>query len=341
MKRNQPLPPTSRSMKKEREPYEQARMHSPEPLYATVNKRPPRAKDRKLNKPPIQQEEVVYATLDFENKPHHPKDKHSKRNPESETIYATVTSQRSTQEEVLYADITHKPSHNKHTRQKLTSETLYAEIATQSTKPSLTKEEIINRTQQNPLVKAYQQEVAHWCKTVYGNSDVLKKKMQEVLRKPSEGEELSRQVAEHPTSFHKLVGCNLYGLKTGARRHAEEGFRHLCQALDGYVSAVKQAQENITHVPQAETRRYGQESEQRADRLQQLHHPERERRSLSNQEILSMVQENSSVQRYEAQVEYWCQIVYGNSGALKEKMEGIIQKTISGSRTFMASCSVS
>ncbi|KEC54049.1 BID domain-containing T4SS effector [Bartonella koehlerae] len=331
MKKNQPPPPTSRSMKKEREPYEQARMPAPEPLYATVNKRPPRAKDRKLNKPPTQQEEVVYAALNFENKPHHPRDRHSKRNPESETIYTTVTSQRSTQEEVLYEDVPHKLSHSKHTRQKLTSETLYAEIATQSTKPSLTKEEIINRTQQNPLVKAYQQEVTHWCKIVYGNSDVLKKKMQEVLRKPSEGEELSRQVAEHPTSFHKLAGHNMCGFKTSARRHAEEGFRHLCQALDGYASAVKQAQENITHVPQAEARRYRQEREQRAERLQQLHyHPERERQSPSNQEILGMVQENSSVQRYEAQVEHWCEIVYGNSGILMEKMEGILQKPSEG-----------
>ncbi|ATP12788.1 T4SS effector BepE [Bartonella henselae] len=334
MKRNQPPPPTTHSTEKQREPYGQSAIRAPspqpEPLYATVNKRPPRAKDRELNKPLSQQEEVVYAALDFENRSHHPRERYPERNLESETIYTTVSSQSTTQAEILYADVTHTPLHSKHTRRDPASETLYAEVAMQSTIPSLTREEIADRMQHNPLVQAYQQEVMHWCKIVYGNSDVLKEKMQEVLQKPSEGEDLSRQVAENPTSVHKLAGRNLCGLKTNARRQAEEGFMHLCQALDGYTSAVTQAQENIKHVPQAEARRYGQESEQRAERLQQSRHPERERQSLSNQELLGMVQENASIQRYQAQVEHWCKIVYGNSSVLKEKMEGILQDLSEG-----------
>ncbi|ETS06079.1 BID domain-containing T4SS effector [Bartonella henselae] len=332
MKRNQPQPPTTHSTEKQREPYGQsaARAPSPEPLYAKVNKKPPRAKDRELNKPLTQQEEVVYAALDFENRSHHPRERYPERNLESETLYTTVASQSTTKAEILYADVIHTPLHSKHMRKEQTSETLYTTVAPRRTTSSLTREEIADRIQHNPLVQAYQQEVTHWCQIVYGNSDVLNEKMQEVLQKPSKGEDLSRQVAEHPTSVHKLAGRNLCGLKTNARRQAEEGFMHLCQALDGYASAVKQAQENITHVPRAEARRYGQESEQRAERLQQSRHPERERQSLSNQELLGMVQENASIQRYQAQVERWCQIVYGNSSVLKEKMEDILQNPSEG-----------
>ncbi|WP_019221922.1 BID domain-containing T4SS effector [Bartonella senegalensis] len=350
MKRNQPPPPTPRSTENERE-HAQARTPSPEALYAMVNKkppqpakkpeqgvpqaplrnprspqRPPRARDKELNKQPSQGAEVVYASLDFGNRPY----KHPRKNQASETIYATVASQGATQPEVLYADVTHKPSQGKHRAREQASETIYAAVAPQSTKPSLTREEIVSMMQASPLVQAYQQEVTHWCGIVYGNSGVLNEKMQEVLQKPGLGEQLSRQVAEHPHSVHRLAGRNMCGFKTGARRQAEEGFQYLCQALDGYADAVTQARENITHVPHAEARRYEQPSEQRTESLQHSHQPERERQPLSNQELLGMVQEHSSVQRYQAQVDYWCGIVFGNSGVLKEKMQDILQKPSQG-----------
>ncbi|AFR26696.1 hypothetical protein RM11_0990 [Bartonella quintana RM-11] len=182
------------------------------------------------------------------------------------------------------------------------------------------------RIQKSPSVQAYQQEVLHWCQIVYGNSRVLQERMEEVLQKPALGEELVRQVAENPTAPHKLAGYQLGGLKTSTRKQAEDGFPHLYSALNGYADAVKQAQENIMHVPHAEARRHGEDRTRSAQSLQQPHHPERGSASLSNEEMLGMVQSHTSIQRYHAQIGYWCQIVFGNSRILQERVQEILQK---------------
>ncbi|KEC69210.1 hypothetical protein O7Q_00063 [Bartonella quintana JK 39] len=365
MKKNQPSSPSiPRSVEEARRRYEQAPPGSaspPEPLYATVNKktshtakkpeqgapqaplfaasspqRPPRLRDRELHKTTIKEEEIVYASLVH---PPHRDHKHPRKNPDNETLYATVAPQsqamsptREKKEGIVYASLVHPPhTDHKHPRKNPDNETLYATVASQnlarqSQAMSLTREEMATRIQQSPSVQAYQQEVSHWCQIVFGNSRVLQERVQEILQKPNLAEEVSWQVAENPQAFHKLAGISLCGITNSARRHAEAGLSHLCTAIENYGDAVKQAHENIMHVPHAEARRHEEDRTRSAQSLQQPHHPERGSASLSSEEMLGMVQSHTSIQRYHAQIDYWCKIVFGNSRVLQERVQEILQK---------------
>ncbi|BBL53779.1 hypothetical protein MF1_10370 [Bartonella quintana] len=181
------------------------------------------------------------------------------------------------------------------------------------------------RIQKSPSVQAYQQEVLHWCQIVYGNSHVLQERVQEILQKPNLAEEVSWQVAANPQAIHKLAGVSMCGITNSTRRHAEAGLSHLCTAIENYGDAVKQAHENIMHIPHAEARRHGEDRTRSAQSLQP-HHLEKGSASLSNEEMLGMVQSHTSIQRYHAQIGYWCQIVFGNSRILQERVQEILQK---------------
>ncbi|WP_317993716.1 BID domain-containing T4SS effector [Bartonella gliris] len=167
--------------------------------------------------------------------------------------------------EELYAKV-NKPNRGAHPQRP--EEVDYARIAPQQrAQTSLSNNELAEKTGKDQRVHLCREEVAHWCINIFGNSCVLQEQMQEILKNPSVGEPLSRDVAANPRSFHKLVGYNICGLKTAARKRAEGGVRYLCNALDGYTAAVKRTRERLLQTPRAEEKRQTLQQE----RAQKLH----------------------------------------------------------------------
>ncbi|WP_375680017.1 BID domain-containing T4SS effector [Bartonella sp. AP7XZML] len=227
---------------------------NPEALYATVNK-PNRGNQRG----PTPEEDVLYASVSSISPS---KGRHPDRGRESpETDYATVAPPKR-EKEVLYASVSSVSplSRGRHPdRGRESSETDYTTVAPHQrgrSPSSLTTEQITVILLKDPHVKAYGEEVIHWGATVYGKDNIFQKHLQDILTDPRKGKDLSNQLAENPESIHKLAGHQTLGIKSQARRAAEDGFRLLVGAVDGYTKAVENAKEQLLQTPLAEQRRH-------------------------------------------------------------------------------------
>ncbi|SSZ39186.1 BID domain-containing T4SS effector [Bartonella grahamii] len=241
---------------------------NPEALYAKVNK-PNRGNQRT----PTSEEEVLYASVSSIS-PSRGRHHHQKQQ-ESETDYTEVAPPKR-EAEVTYASVSSAAaSRGRHHHQRQQeSETDYTEVAPQQrgrASSSLTSEQITVILLKNPHVRAYGEEVMHWGKIVYGNDTLFQQHLQGILTDPSKGKDLSNQLAENPESIHKLAGRSALGLKSQTRKAAEDGFKPLVDAIDGYTKAVKEAKERLLQTPQAEQRRHQEDSHQ-AERAHHRHH---------------------------------------------------------------------
>ncbi|WP_273723699.1 BID domain-containing T4SS effector [Bartonella sp. AU18XJBT] len=241
---------------------------NPEVLYATVNK-PTRGNQRT----PTPEEEVLYASVSSTAAPR-ARHQHQRRE-DPETDYTEVAPPKR-EAEVTYASVSSaSPSRGRHHHQRREDpETNYTEVASQQRgrpSSSLTSEQITVILLKNPHVQAYAEEIVHWGKVVYGNDNIFQTHLQGILTDPSKGKELSDQLAENPESVGKLAGRQALGLKNQARKAAEEGFKPLVDAIDGYTKAVENATEKLSQTPQAEQRRR-QENSQQVERHHHRHH---------------------------------------------------------------------
>ncbi|WP_375608081.1 MULTISPECIES: BID domain-containing T4SS effector [unclassified Bartonella] len=279
-----------------------------EPLYAQVNK-PTRGNQRR----PTPEEDVLYATVgsvtpssrdkhqrkedpetDYTTvaSPKHEADvlyasvssvtpssrgKHQRKE-DPETDYTTVASPKH-EADVLYASVSSvtPSSRGKHQR-KEDPETDYTTVAPQQrgrSSSSLTTEQIAVMLLKNPHVQARVEEVMHWGQIVYGNNNLFQEHLQGILTDPSKGKDLSNRLAENPESIHKLAGHSALGLKSQARKAAEDGFGPLIDAIDSYTKTVQDATTRLLQTPMAEQRRQ-QENSQKTERGHHHRHHERE-----------------------------------------------------------------
>ncbi|WP_375644930.1 BID domain-containing T4SS effector [Bartonella sp. MR100HLJHH] len=223
--------------------------------------------------PPKHEAEVTYASVSSisPSRGRH----HHQRREDPETDYTKVAPPKH-EAEVTYASVSSiSPSKGRHHHQRREDpETDYTKVAPQQRgrpSSSLTAEQITVILLKNPHVQAYGEEVMHWGKVVYGNDTLFQQHLQGILTDPSKGKDLSNQLAENPESIHKLAGRSALGLKSQTRKAAEDGFKPLVDAIDGYTKAVKEAKERLLQTPQAEQRRH-QENSQQAERAHHRHH---------------------------------------------------------------------
>ncbi|WP_375689392.1 BID domain-containing T4SS effector [Bartonella sp. AP57NXGY] len=240
---------------------------NPEALYATVNK-PNRGNQRG----PTPEEDVLYASVSSvsPSRGRHPD--RGRENPE--TDYTEVAPPKR-EAEVTYASVSSiSPSRGKHQRTE-NPETDYTEVSPQqkgrSSSPSLTADQISVMLLKNPHVQAHAEEVIHWSKIVYGDDTIFQQHLQGILTDPTKGKDLSNQLAENPESIHKLAGRSTLGLKNQTRKAAEDGFRSLVDAVDGYTKAVQDAATRLSQTPLAEQRRHQENSQQ----VERHHHHHR------------------------------------------------------------------
>ncbi|WP_375668486.1 BID domain-containing T4SS effector [Bartonella sp. AP36NXGY] len=256
-----------------------------EVLYASVSTSSPLSRDRhhaqRSEDPetdyttvasPRHETDVLYASVSSVTPSS--RGKHQ-RTEDPETDYTTVASPRH-ETDVLYASVSSvtPSSRGKHQRTE-DPETDYTTVASPQQRgrssSSLTTEQISVMLLKNPQVQAYAQEVVHWGTTVYNSDTLFQQHLQDILKDPTKGKELSNQLAENPESMHRLAGRSTLGLKNQARKAAEDGFKLLVDAIDGYTKAVENATEQLLHTPLAEQRRR-QENSQQVERHHHRHH---------------------------------------------------------------------
>ncbi|WP_375653243.1 MULTISPECIES: BID domain-containing T4SS effector [unclassified Bartonella] len=242
---------------------------NPEALYAKVNK-PTRGNQRG----PTPEEEVLYASVSTSS-PLSRDRHHAQRSEDPETDYTTVASPRH-ETDVLYASVSSvtPSSRGKHQRTE-DPETDYTTVAPHQrgrSSSSLTTEQISVMLLKNPHVQAHAEEIMHWGKIVYGNDKLFQEHLQGILTDPSKGKELSDRLAENPESMHKLAGHSALGIKSQARKAAEDGFKPLIDAIDGYTKAVQDATTRLSQTPMAEQRRRQENSQQVERHHHHRHH---------------------------------------------------------------------
>ncbi|WP_375669501.1 BID domain-containing T4SS effector, partial [Bartonella sp. MR168JLCBS] len=150
---------------------------------------------------------------------------------------------------VTHAEQSH---HEEPTQREQRAENLRKPLHPEKEMASLSNKEIANRIQRDPSVQYAQAEVCYWCKIAYGDPSILQERIEEIQKSPGMGEELSWQVANHPTFFHKLAGRQTLGIKNQTRKKAEEGLSTLCSAIENYADIVKQVRDNIVQTHQAQ-----------------------------------------------------------------------------------------
>lgn len=242
----------------------------PEPLYAQVNKQ-----NRGNQRTQSPEEDVLYASVS-EVSPLSRGGHHHQRQPETETDYTTVVPPKR-EEEVLYASVSSvSPSKGRHNNQRREGpETDYTQVSPQQRgRASLTAEQKSVMLLKDPQVQAYAEEVVHWGKIVYGKDTLFQQQLQDILKDASKGKELSDQLAEDPESMHRLAGRSALGLKSQARRDAEEGFKPLVDAIDSYTKAVENATERLSQTPMAEQKRHHHHHHRHHERGQNQESPE-------------------------------------------------------------------
>ncbi|WP_375672048.1 MULTISPECIES: BID domain-containing T4SS effector [unclassified Bartonella] len=244
---------------------------NPEALYAKVNK-PTRGNQRG----PTPEEEVLYASVSTSS-PLSRDRHHAQRSEDPETDYTTVASPRH-ETDVLYASVSSVSplSRGRHPdRGRESPETDYTTVAPHQrgrSSSSLTTEQISVMLLKNPHVQAHAEEIMHWGKIVYGNDKLFQEHLQGILTDPSKGKELSDRLAENPESMHKLAGHSALGIKSQARKAAEDGFKPLIDAIDGYTKAVQDAKTRLSQTPMAEQRRRQENSQQVERHHHHRHH---------------------------------------------------------------------
>ncbi len=214
----------------------------------------------------------------------------------------------------------------KHSPSSLEKEGPSATTTISQTTITLSEEEITRLLQHSRLITSYKEEIQHWCGIVYGNPHALQKKTEEIQRDPSIGEGLSSQIATNPESIHKFAGMQAFGMKSSARKHAEEGLSTLCGLVNCYVEAIKNSRENFSITPQAELNFYEKAlgSDAVATILQRPYHPYLRKEALSNDEIADKTRQHPMVKRHKAQIDHWCDIVFSKSDILQSQTEALL-----------------
>ncbi|GAA5102326.1 BID domain-containing T4SS effector [Bartonella acomydis] len=194
---------------------------------------------------------------------------------------------------------------------------------------TLSEEQITQLLHHSRLVTSYQEEIRRICKTVYGNSHALQEKIEEIIINPAAGENLSSQITINPRELHRLAGKQMLGIKSSTRKIAEENLSALCGLVDCYIEAVKVTRADLAITPLAVLPYYEQliGKETLTKILQTSRHPARENASLKDDEIADKMRQHPVVKRHYAQIEYWCQVVFGKSDILQQKTEGMFENS--------------
>ncbi len=110
----------------------------------------------------------------------------------------------------------------------------------------LTPNQISNKLRKNADILRSEEKVQSLCQTVYGDSGILKNKMTAILENPERGSNFLVSLAKNPEKIGAFAGVKILGIRSDARKQAEENFWSLYDALEKFVCIVHTTSEEIT-----------------------------------------------------------------------------------------------
>ncbi len=125
------------------------------------------------------------------------------------------------------------------------SENAAAHAIVFSAKASLSNETIADLIKSKSSVQKCYGRVKYLSQIVYGDWHALQNSMEDILKNPAMGEQISQKVAKNPVSFHGLAGRSICGFKNTLRRRAEAYISCLCEAFSNYTEAVQESKKAI------------------------------------------------------------------------------------------------
>ncbi|AGF76315.1 BID domain-containing T4SS effector [Bartonella vinsonii] len=145
--------------------------------------------------------------------------------------------------------------------------------------PRTQKDLLTSGLAQNPNFQYGALEVQEWCVVVYGNRHALNKELAKILENPKQGQEILQNLLENPESVGKLAGQKLFGVKSPARKDAEEGIGPLCDAFERHIKTAKKIHKDLT-----KNLERGQRSPEHGHHHQHQQHHERGRKQGAQQQ---------------------------------------------------------
>ncbi|WP_330167934.1 BID domain-containing T4SS effector [Bartonella grahamii] len=302
--------------------------------------RAPRAKGREQNKQTVQAEESRYATpapqtpprtrdrVQNDAKIQNPEEHYPSVRPKTPShMKVRQQSSSSSQDSEVYAVPRSRKSHHRGNRKQsdvILPQTASPKTASEQSKPSHAQKTSINTMERELLLLAYQEEIRFLCKKVYGNRLILEERIEAIKENPDMGEQLLWDVTEQPKSIPKLAGKKVLGIKSHARKQAEENLPNLYEAINGYMYTSKYTKnEDISLSSHTKQRQHQQMQKEEAitRHTQNPLNSEKKIKPLSNEEIARRVQKDPSVQYVQREVQYWCKIVYNDPLILQYRLE--------------------
>ncbi|QEE09706.1 BID domain-containing T4SS effector [Bartonella kosoyi] len=294
-------------------------LESPSAPIKAAPQRPPRARDREQHSTHVQAS-PSHTKRVAPPPPPRVRDK----TPQHRTVRQQSGS--SSQDSEIYAVLRSRKTHQTGERKQsdaVVQKTASPQTAIRQPKPSQEQKASINTMERELLLGAYHEEIRFLCEKVYGDRLILEQRIEEIKENPTMGEQLLWDMKENPQSISKLAGRKILGIKSDARKQAEETLPNLCEAINGFLYTSKYAKENILQSAHGEQRQHEhtQQEEAITQHTQSRLTSERQIEPLSNQEIARRVQQDPSVQYGQREVQYRCQIVYKDPFILQYRME--------------------
>ncbi|BBL53778.1 hypothetical protein MF1_10360 [Bartonella quintana] len=152
----------------------------------------------------------------------------------------------------------------------------------------LTNEILAERLVNHCGVESYRHEVEWLSKIVYGNTQALSQMIETINIDPSLGEQFADHIIQNPKSVGKLAGKKILGLRSPARKRAEETVSQLGDTLKSYADMTHKTMTDIIEQYSREQRRTARSVENPGKDLQNLFalFPEQQRDVLSHSPTL-------------------------------------------------------
>ncbi|WP_273756661.1 BID domain-containing T4SS effector [Bartonella sp. MM73XJBT] len=112
--------------------------------------------------------------------------------------------------------------------------------------PRTPQDEIRTKMMQTPEFQYTVLELQERCQVVYGNRHALNEGLSKILENPGAGDKVLWELAANPEGPGKLAGQKLLGVKSPARKEAEEEFGSLCSTLERHIAQAQKLHSRLT-----------------------------------------------------------------------------------------------
>ncbi|OPB31779.1 BID domain-containing T4SS effector [Bartonella sp. AR 15-3] len=152
----------------------------------------------------------------------------------------------------------------------------------------LTSKQILKKIQNNTDIQNKKKEIKHLSKLVYASAKTLNQQIKVINNNQRLSKQLSSQIISSPNSVANLAGFEILGMKSPARKKAEDHAIKLANSIDTYASIIKNVKATIIQQYKSEQKRLQTTVKLPSPTLQNiLNLSEEKRKELLSEEKLS------------------------------------------------------